>query len=85
MIEPELWCLKIVIAHPDYKRSFASVYVKHYTNKENAEIELRRQKEEFMDDWDDEDEESDGDEELTEEEIFDTKFEGEIFLVKSED
>ncbi len=44
-----MWCLRVVIALPDYKRPSVDVIVKHYKSKESAEKELQRIKEEFFD------------------------------------
>lgn len=97
----EIWCLKIVVAYPDYGNPYVGVSVNYYKDKENAEKELRRRKEEFMVGWEDN---AEYPTDLTDEEIFNDKFnrycsqyyddrcqmgqpafEGEIFLVKIQD
>lgn len=43
-----VWCLKVLIAHPDYKRPYAEAIVKHFNSKESAEKELLNVKLEFL-------------------------------------
>lgn len=43
-----IWCLKIVIAEPDYKRPSARVIVEHYKTKEEAEVALAEHEEDFI-------------------------------------
>jgi hypothetical protein len=35
-----MFCLKVIIAHPDYKYPYAEVIVEHFESNEKAEIRL---------------------------------------------
>jgi hypothetical protein len=46
-----MFCLKVVIAHPDWKRPCVDIIVEHYKNKEDAEKRLNKIKLQYIEDF----------------------------------
>lgn len=46
-----MFCLKVAIAHPDWKRPFVDIIVEHYKNKEDAEEGLNKIKLTYIEDF----------------------------------
>jgi hypothetical protein len=44
-----MYCLKVVIAHPDYKRPYAEVIVEHFGTEAEAKGRLSELKNEYID------------------------------------
>lgn len=46
-----MFCLKVIIAYPDYKRPYAEVIVEHFESNEKAEIRLNEIKLKYNNDF----------------------------------
>jgi len=47
-----MFCLKVIIAHPDYKRPYTTVIVEHFKTKEEAIDRLNKIKLDYINDHD---------------------------------
>lgn len=48
---PELWCLTVVTAQPDYKRPYSETSVFHFETEEDARKRARKAKIDYYIDW----------------------------------
>ena len=46
-----MYCCKVVVAHPDYKRPYAEVIVKHFNDKMSADTYVNEVKKEYIEEF----------------------------------